>query len=185
MEKLCSLKKPTGIFICSTFEWLWEEAWAHNIIGWIERYPQHRIYLLTKQPEKLERFNPFPDNCWVGVTVTSNAAASLAYTNLASIIAKVKFISFEPLQGQIGKDELRNLSQVTDWWIVGAMTPYSEKTASRIEWVREIVEVAGKAGIPVFLKNNLYPLIFKETTVSDRGKLRGGSSDELRQEIPV
>lgn len=175
MEELRSLKKPTGVFICSTFEWLWDDSWSHNIMGWIKTYPQHRFYLLTKKPESLEQFNSYPDNCWVGVTVTSNAAASLAYTNLASIIAPVKFISFEPLMGQIGRDELRNLSQVTDWWIIGGMTPYSQKTAPHIEWVKEIVEIADKSGIPLFLKNNLMQVFDKAFGVNKR---------VLRQEFP-
>lgn len=55
---------------------------------------------------------------------------------------------------------------------------------TKIEWVREIVDVADKANIPVFLKNNIYPLIHVETIVADRGKLRVGGSGILRQEFP-
>lgn len=52
------------------------------------------------------------------------------------------------------------------WLIIGAQTkPYKPP---KIEWVQEIVRAADKAGIPVFLKDNLSPLM-------------GGN---LRQEMP-
>ena len=40
---------------------------------------------------------------------------------------------------------------------------------TKIEWVQEIVKAADKAGIPVFQKDNLAPLLGK---------------DNLRQEMP-
>jgi hypothetical protein len=43
------------------------------------------------------------------------------------------------------------------WLIIGTQTnPYKPP---EIEWVREIVEAADKARIPVFLKDNLRPLL--------------------------
>jgi len=42
--------------------------------------------------------------------------------------------------------------------IIGRQTPVSKKTAPRIEWITEIVEACDKAGVAVFLKNNLISL---------------------------
>ena len=43
------------------------------------------------------------------------------------------------------------------WVIIGAQTnPYKPP---KIEWVEEIVEACDKVGIPVFLKDNLRPLL--------------------------
>ena len=41
------------------------------------------------------------------------------------------------------------------------LIPFGKKFTAqpRIEWVQEIVEAADKAGIPVFLKDNLEPLV--------------------------
>jgi hypothetical protein len=58
----------------------------------------------------------------------------------------------------------------------------------KIEWVREIVEAAGKAGIRVFLKDNLRPLLIPE----DCSELNYLTEDifwasekaQLRQEMP-
>ena len=43
------------------------------------------------------------------------------------------------------------------WVILGSQTkPYKPP---RIEWVKEIVRACDKAGVPVFLKDNLMPLM--------------------------
>ena len=51
----------------------------------------------------------------------------------------------------------------------------------KIEWVREIVSACDKAGIPVFLKDNLKPLIDKTPNIV--GLTQYGSA-KLRQEMP-
>ncbi len=62
--------------------------------------------------------------------------------------------------------------------IIGAQTkPYKPP---RVEWVREIVEACDKAGIPVFLKDNLYDL-FMNVPHSD---LFWEDMSHLRQELP-
>jgi hypothetical protein len=48
----------------------------------------------------------------------------------------------------------------------------------KIEWVQEIVEAADKAGIPVFLKDNLRPLGELIAQFCSKDKW------ELRQEMP-
>ena len=51
------------------------------------------------------------------------------------------------------------------WVILGSQTkPYKPP---KIEWVREIVQAADKAGVKVFLKKNLKPLI------ESQGMLKG------------
>jgi hypothetical protein len=60
------------------------------------------------------------------------------------------------------------------WVILGSQTkPYKPP---RIEWVEEIIRAADKAGIPVFLKDNLLPLAREST---------GGIDFPLRQEMPL
>lgn len=46
-----------------------------------------------------------------------------------------------------------------NWIIIGAQTPYSEKTAPREYWVRDLVGAADRACVPVFLKDNLMPIL--------------------------
>ena len=43
------------------------KGWIFNAIG---ACPQHTFLFLTKQPQNLPAWSPFPPNCWVGVTAT-------------------------------------------------------------------------------------------------------------------
>jgi len=177
---------PKGVFVCDMGELLGDwvpKGWQDLVFELINRYPEHRFYLLTKQPQNLPKWSPFPDNCFVGVTVTSNGAMTLAMTNLAHIQAKVKFISFEPLLGSIGMNDHMSMKGVVDWVIIGAQTkPYKPP---RIKWVQETVVAADKAGIPVFLKDNLKPLL-QENFAEVRNQLftLKDVEPELRQEMP-
>jgi protein gp37 len=85
------------------------------------------------------------------------------------IIAKLKFISFEPLLEDVMDMPLifgGGIIPQADWVIIGSQTkPYNPP---KIEWVQAIVEAADEAGVPVFQKDNLKPLL----------------GDNLRQELP-
>lgn len=49
--------------------------------------------------------------------------------------------------------------QGINWVIIGQCTPIKQSTTPKIEWLKEIVEAADKAGVRVFLKDNLMPLL--------------------------
>jgi len=160
---------PVGVFVCDMGElfgdWVPTE-WQDAIFKVIKANPWHRFYLLTKQPQNLIKFSPFPPNCWVGVTATGFRAFAGAHYYLSRIEARVKYISFEPLlfwgvgaSPQPYQEFSRHLKECCNWVIIGAQTkPYRPP---KIEWVEEIIEAADKAGIPVFLKDNLKSLFEK------------------------
>lgn len=159
-------KKPKGIFVCDMGElfgsWV-PETYTKAILLSIKANPQHRFYLLTKQPQNLIKFSPFPENCYVGITVDQDEDEKTfpqALACLAKIKAKVKYISFEPLLGKI-EWNMPGLVKYSglNWVIIGQQTPIKKATMPKIEWVEEIVEAADKVGIPVFLKNNLVPVL--------------------------
>jgi len=151
-------QKPKGVFVCDMSDLFGigiPERWTKCVLSYMKSNPHHRFYLLTKQPQNLHKFSPFPDNCWVGVTATNNNYYAEAVNALWEIEAKIKFISFEPLLGLAKPTPLilSKLNAGINWLIIGAQTkPYKPP---RIEWVKEIVEAADRAGIPVFLKDNL------------------------------
>ncbi len=153
------IKIPSRIFIGSTMElfgeWVGADA-ANYIIRQVRNFPQHTFIFLTKQPQNLIEWSPFPSNCFIGVSVCNDKMLDVAVDKLEDIQAEVKFISFEPL--------LEKLTLSLDYAfyysgislvIIGQQTPVKQSTTPKIEWIREIVEAADKAGIPVFLKNNL------------------------------
>jgi len=155
-------QSPKGIFVCDMSDLFGigiPEEWTRRVLDRFQYAPQHRFYLLTKQPQNLTKFSPFPDNCWVGVSATNWLQFSDALGHLATIGAKIKYLSFEPLLEEIKLDMLQKMlfPRVVNWVIIGAQTkPYKPP---KIEWVREIVEACDKAGAKVFLKDSLKPLL--------------------------
>jgi len=97
---LGNLTKPSRIFVGSTMELFGDfiqEQWLKWIFEVPTEFPQHTFQLLTKQPQNLPKWSPFPLNCHVGVTITRRAQLDTALFYLSGIEASVKFISFEPL----------------------------------------------------------------------------------------
>ena len=172
--------KGKGIFVCDMSDLFGigiPEEWTGRVLEVIKHNPWHRFYLLTKQPQNLAAWSPFPDNCYVGVTATTDQHYYHAVEHLCLISAKVKFISFEPLLAPI----FHGIHASINWVIIGTQTkPYKPP---KIEWVQEIVEAADNAGAKVFLKDNLHPLLSKETATTFHRVYPDYC--ELRQEMPA
>ena len=163
-----------GIFVCNTCELFgdWVPAnWQSEVFKVIRANYQHRFYVLTKQPQNLAKWSPFPDNCWIGATVCDKRTAWNAwwYYFGGIVRAKLKFISFEPLLEDMMELPAAlggTIIPKADWIIIGSQTkPYNPP---KIEWVQALVEAADEAGVPVFQKDNLKPLL----------------GNNLRQELP-
>ncbi len=187
-------RKPAGIFVGSMFELFLKKylSWTELIMETIRLCPQHRIYLLTKRPEIMALLSPFPENCRVGVTATGPLMFYNALDNLRQIEASVKYISIEPLLEEIKIPDSVCLSNINQL-IIGAQTknlsvPYR---APKMEWVKEIMDVAMAAGIPVFLKNNMLKAIQAEQNWSLTKdmvieRIPGtGIITQIRQEVPA
>lgn len=188
-------KPPCRVFVGSTIElfgeWIAPEWW-HNIFSYCRAYPEHSFLFLTKLPQNLPMViaqigGKLPENCWVGVTITSNSQSNSYIGDLANVQALVKFISIEPLlawsdlpaQRELLPRKLKDYG--INWLIIGQQTPVSKKTEPKLEWVQEIVEAADKVGIPVFLKDNLETIIPQERLFR---RFPGGLLGNLRQEFP-
>jgi protein gp37 len=171
-------RKAKGIFTCDMSDLFGigiPEQWTRQVLDAIRINSVDRFYLLTKQPQNLNKFSPFPENCWVGVTATNGKMVDDAGYWLERIDAKVKYLSLEPLlepiQLYFGKPGI-------NWVIIGACTgslgdmqalraryPALEvrdnKTFTKFvavpppAWVREIITAADAANVPVFIKDNI------------------------------
>lgn len=197
-----------GIFLDDMSDWMgdyWPEEWTQQELQMMKDNPQHRIYTLTKQPQNLPKWSPFPPNCFVGVTVTKFEQMADAVPNLAVIEAGKRFISFEPLLGDMPVEGMINF---LDQIIIGACTgkkneimelckrypkltpmPYGKIWTAQpsIAWVEKIARAADKAGVKVFLKDNLRPLLpigapyyQRETYDCEHGEI---TFTALRQEL--
>ncbi len=225
------VRKPRGIFVYDMADLFGigvPEEWTEAVLNEIDN-KYDRFYLLTKQPQNLAKFSPFPDNCWVGQTITNQADANRTFNDFAKVEAAIKYVSLEPLLGRVDitpylkgwvnagtifenpegverYDVDGALVNHIDWLIIGALTSRSLKDIislpflkaedeprimqygklwtlqPKIEWVREIVEAADKAGVRVFLKNNLRTLIQGTPLGQCTGMWAKGF--KLRQEAP-
>ena len=206
-------QKARGYFVCDMGDLFGigvPEEWTRRVLSSIgDCYHYHRFYLLTKQPQNLIKFSPFPENCWVGVTATDSLMLVEALARLEGIKASVKYVSLEPLLAQINDPtrffkSLSDCLSIVDWLIIGACTgtykemtnlarnnssflsemPWGKKWTAQPnpDWVREIVEAADKAGVKVFLKDNLKPL-FEQTYGQDIHSYYYHNG--LRQEMPI
>jgi len=161
LSRIKKVKKPSMIFLCSTHEifgsWI-KKDWVEWIFDTVQQCPQHIFQILTKCPENVEKFisnRTMPDNIWFGITITGTETVykqKIMLKCLDSIIAKIKFISFEPLLNKIGPEILDDLDFI-DWIIIGAQT--NPLRLPEKEWVEEILDYCRRQAKSVFMKDNL------------------------------
>ena len=150
-------ERPAKIFTCSMgelFDPMVNKSWIRDIFFEMMRNPHHTFQVLTKQPGNVLDWECIiPDNCWLGISQDGRYTDDSMFHYLLNIKAKVKFVSFEPLLGQI-PDLDPNLTGI-DWVIVGAQTG-AGAVPPRRQWVLDIINAARNYDIPVFLKDNLH-----------------------------
>jgi len=151
------------IFVCSISDlyapWTPIE-WRDKVHDSMFNCPTSHIFqILTKNPELIPPLK-FPDNVWVGTTVTGENGDERNIVAIKEVNAKIRFVSFEPLLADVFKepatqDEGMALSlEGIQWVIIGKLTG-SRKVKLEIDWVNNIWFEAQRCGIPVFFKNNL------------------------------
>jgi len=149
-------RKPSRIFIGSTMElfgdWVKPE-WMQFIFERVKMRSEHTFIFLTKQPQELFKWSPFPDNCWVGVSVTNQKAFNTAMKYIPYLKAPVTFLSIEPMLRRILTTP-GQLQRYINWLIIGGQSG-TKKFYPLTEWIQEIESAADNAGIPIFEKNNL------------------------------
>ena len=156
---------PSGIFVCNMGElfgpWL-DRDWTDDVLDVIRHCPQHRFYLLTKQPQELAKWSPFPANAWVGVSAWDHASFINACHYLEGVEAMVKYVSLEPLLDWILELDIGGFCTAAgvSWVIVGAQTKPS--VLPNWKWVEDICRRCEGAGIALFLKNSLRYLVEDE-----------------------
>ena len=115
----------------------------------MNRAPWHTFQVLTKRAERLANISKrlsWGKNIWMGVSI-ENEKYKYRIELLKKSNAKVKFVSFEPLLGDVGKLGLKGI----DWVIVGGESgPQARYMAP--EWVEKIRDRCLEQHIPFFFK---------------------------------
>lgn len=135
-------KKPRKIFVNSMSDLFHEKVSDKFILEvWkvMEETPHHNYQILTKRPERMRKFVSskvkyiFP-NVWLGTTVESEDV-KMRINFLRRTSAAIRFISFEPLIGSVGKVNLSDIH----WAIVGGESGCKARPIKE-EWIDEIHE---------------------------------------------
>ena len=150
-------KEPRRIFVGSMADIVgpWTpRSWVDAVLSVTRLCPQHTFIFLTKSPERLALFNPWPANAWVGATVDVRARLDPTLAALSEVAARVKFICFEPLLEYMGFPDFANAG--VNWIIIGAETGSGVKHDGMLHvWVADLANCAMKDHVPVFCKDNL------------------------------
>lgn len=145
-------KTPRKIFVNSMSD-IFHESVPDDIIlrifATMNACPQHIFQVLTKRPERLAQLNDrinWTPNIWMGVTIENKKYLYRADL-LRKCDAKLRFISAEPLIGEINDI---NLEQI-DWIIVGGESG-SQARPMDISWVRTLRDKAQTENVAFFFK---------------------------------
>ncbi len=159
-------KEGAIIFTCSYSDFFLEQAdeWREDAWDVIRKTPQHIWLILTKRPERIKDHLPPDwgkgwDNVWFGTSIGIQSSMHRAVT-LASIPAKVRFISAEPLLEEIDflvESDGKRIIDDYQWLILGGESgdqfgPYKYRP-SQLAWYEKIVkDLKDKTDVAVFVK---------------------------------
>ncbi len=149
-----SLRKPRTIFVNSMsdlFHELVSDRFIEAVWQVMRDTPRHQYQILTKRPERMAAFvkkrgrNVLP-NVWLGTSV-ENAEVVDRIRHLRRAPAAIRFISFEPLIGPVGRVNLTGIQ----WAIVGGESGRGARPI-REEWIDAIYEQCVASDTAFFFK---------------------------------
>ena len=147
-------RQPRRVFVNSMSD-LVQDGVPANFIRQVwdvmKRADWHHFQVLTKRPDNMRDVLkaaklPVLKNVWLGTSVESAEYADRIKI-LRTIPADVRFVSFEPLLGAVGRPSLKGI----DWAIVGGESGPSARPMDP-KWVTEIQDNCAKYGTAFFFK---------------------------------
>jgi len=164
-------KKPRMIFVNSMSDLFHEDVpfeFIRLVFGIMYSVQQHTFQILTKRPERMlefmERENSvlgIAKNIWLGVSVENQKTADERIPELLRIPTVVRWISAEPLLGEIDLtkylfkdrrfDENKRGWGNIDWVVVGGESGPKARECN-LKWIEFIVDTCHFNNVPVFVK---------------------------------
>lgn len=145
-------RKNRMVFLCSMGDLFHERVpfeFILRVFQVMRACPQHRFQVLTKRSRRLRQYAhllPWPENVWMGVTV-EDERNTYRIDDLRTTGAKVRFLSCEPLIGELGHLSLEGIH----WVIVGGESGPGARVM-RKDWVMSIKHQCELAEVPFFFK---------------------------------
>lgn len=155
--RAATLGKPRKVFVNSMAD-LFEDRrdldpWREKLFGIIETTPFVIYQLLTKRPEVIQKLvpvkwmeNAWPSNVWMGVTAENQRRWDERVSVLRKLNAKVKWVSAEPLLGDLVDDYAG-----IDWIVVGGESGAGARRMAP-EWASSILARCASSGTKFFMK---------------------------------
>ena len=160
--RLMEKKRPQNFLLTGMSDFsLWEPEWGEEIFSKMSQNPQHQYLFLTKRPEMIQ-FSTALDNAWFGVTVTASKEKERIQALREHIQGGHYHVTFEPMFDNIGDVDLSGV----EWVVIGTETGRRKnKSVSRPEWVWNLTDQAKALGIPVFMKEDLLPVMGEDQMI--------------------
>lgn len=152
LELPLSWKKSQTIFVNSMSDLFHKDVpldYIQKVFNVMAKADWHNFQVLTKRSERLREFNKELDwqpNVWMGVSV-ENQKVIHRIDDLRETDAHIKFLSIEPLLGNLPKLDLTGI----DWVIVGGESGPKARPMKE-EWVLEIKDQCEEQNVPFFFK---------------------------------
>ena len=146
-------KKPTVWFVNSMSDMFHDKVpfgFVDKVMATIDATPEHRYQILTKRPERMERYfkaRRIPRNTWLGTSVENVRHGVPRIDVLRRIDAGIRFLSVEPLLEDLGSIDLSGIS----WVIVGGESGPKARPM-KLSWATSIRDQCAAAGVPFFFK---------------------------------
>lgn len=162
--RLMEKKRPKNFLLTGMSDFsLWRPEWREEIFSKISQNPQHQYLFLTKRPEMIQ-FSTALDNAWFGVTVTASKEKERIQALREHIQGGHYHVTFEPMFDNIGDVDLSGV----EWVVIGTETGRRKnKSVSRPEWVWNLTDQAKALGIPVFMKEDLLPIMGEDQMIQE------------------
>ncbi len=147
-------KKPRKIFVNSMSDLFHErvsDGFVEDVWQVMRQTPHHNYQILTKRPDRMAHFvktkimDVLP-NVWLGTSVESADVVD-RINFLRDVPSAIRFISFEPLIGSVGKIDLTDIH----WAIVGGESGTNARPILE-EWIDEIYDQCQMSETAFFFK---------------------------------
>lgn len=130
------------------------EEWRTDLWELIKSTPHLDWLLLTKRPQNIKKMLPADwgkgwQNVWLGTTVENQQEADRRIPHLSKIPAEVKFLSMEPLLGDV--DISQYLKFQISWVIVGGESGPNYRMGNA-DWFRSLRDQCQDASVPFLFK---------------------------------
>lgn len=156
LEQPLEWKKSRMIFVNSMSDLFHKDvpqSFISEIFDIMEKADWHIYQILTKRSSLMQKFlnhrykdTPAPPHMWFGVSVEDKKAKS-RIEHLRKSNCSVRFLSVEPLIGEVGEMNLESI----DWVIVGGESGPNARPMD-IEWVIDIRDQCIESDVAFFFK---------------------------------